>query len=132
MRYDVLSDANVDLLKNRFAIWLIDFWGNKIGEDSEVDEKVERSYLMIRRGKREEIFDFFDFETISTHDIDFFDVVFDVIDVADEMTDEINTKTDVEKIAIDVDGAVIDAFDAENAEEDETEEVDFSIIKEDE
>ena len=40
---------------------------------------MKKSNFIAKRDKREKIFDFFDFETIFVHDIDFFDVVIDVI-----------------------------------------------------
>ena len=93
MRYDVLKRV----MKSRFVMLLIALLNCKI----EKDDEVERLYLTIKRDKRDDVFDFFDRETTSVHDIDFFDVVNDVtnnvvvvvddviaVDIKDEETDE--------------------------------------------
>ena len=72
-------------MKMRFVMLLIDSWNCKI----EKNEKVEKSYLIVKRDKREKIFDFFDFETIFVHDIDIFDVV-------NKVTNDVIDDTDVE------------------------------------
>ena len=65
---------------------LIDSWNCKIDDKYNEDEKVKRSYFNIERDKRENVVnDNFDFEIIFVHDINFLDIVIDVINkVIDE------------------------------------------------
>ena len=86
------------IIENRFVMLLIDFWCNKIDdfdEKCEENKEIKRSYFNVKRDKRENVInDNFDFEIISIHDIDFFDVAnivtCDVIDVKNKKNGEIN------------------------------------------
>ena len=50
------------------------FWYSEIGEGGEEDNGVKRLYWAVIRGRRDGVFGFFGLETISAHDIGFFDV----------------------------------------------------------
>ena len=75
---------------------LIDFENNKIDDKCEKNEKVKKSYLIVKRDKREKIFNFFDFEIIFVHDIEFFDVTNDVIVVINEVINASKTNDFIE------------------------------------
>ena len=108
----------------------------RIDECEKVEEEVSRSYVMIvSRDKREREIDCFDREIIFAHDIDFFDVVNDIIsDVIDfeEAVDsikvdesrelEVDEKNEIVIVIVTKDDD-IDNIDVENVDESETSEV---------
>ena len=86
VKYDFFDDANDDFLKSRFAMLLIDSKNCKIEEN----EEVKKSYLIVKRDKRDDFIDFNN-ETIAVHDIDDFDV-------ADDVDTKTNKKTNVKNV----------------------------------
>ena len=126
MRYDVLKRVR----KNRFVMLLIDFWNCKIDVKCEKNEKVNKevkiSYFVIKRDRRENVVVDFDRETISTQNIDFFDVEVDVINEVIDEIDEINNVN----IAIDVWSNNVDVKDVnENKVDEVTVAIDEEIKK---
>ena len=124
-------------MKMRFVMLLIDFWDCKIDCKCEKNEKVKKSYLIVKRDKRDDFDVMTDFKTISIHDNVFFDVAIDVtnekvddsINVekiaidetnAIDVIDDINNVTNVENFAIDVWN---DDIDVTNVNENETNEI---------
>ena len=89
MRYDFIDVANENVMKNRFAMLLIEFDCCRVDDNCDENEKVKKSYLIVNRDKRDDFDDVIDRETISAQNIDFFDVACDVIDVKDKIN-EIN------------------------------------------
>ena len=73
----------------------------------------------MKRDKREKIFDFFDFEIIFAHDIEFFDVIIDVID-ANKTNDFIEFVENEKR--------KIDDINIENAKINETNEINNAIV----
>ena len=68
-------------MKMRFLTLLINFLNCKIDVKCEKDEKIDKLVVIVKRNNFENVN--FDFETISIHVTDFFDIVF-------EITNEIN------------------------------------------
>ena len=79
MKCDVLKRV----MKKRFVMLLINLKICRIGECEKIDEEIKRLLMIVKRGKRKNVVNFFDRETIFVYDIDFSDVV-------DEKTNETN------------------------------------------
>ena len=92
---------------------------SRIDDKIDEDEEVDKSHLIVKRGRRESAKIDFDREAISDQNIEFFDVV-DIVacEIIDEVDEEINEAMN-ENIATDVDVA------SDNA--DEIDEVDNAI-----
>ena len=84
-------------MKNRFVMLLIDFWNDKINDKCDENEKIKKSYFDVKHDKRENVVNVFDFEIISTHDIDFFDVVICEINFENFTIDVWNDEVDEKK-----------------------------------
>ena len=130
---------------------LTNFENCRIGGKCEEGEGIKRSYLIVRRGKREGVeLDLTGREAISVHDIGFLDVVGDVvneidfesfaIDVEGDTTDAEGVKGEEDDVAVvivvegategEIDG-VANAINVEDKEVNEAEEVVIAIVVED-
>ena len=115
MKYDVLKRA----IKDRFVMLLINSKSckinNKCDKDKEIAKKIKILYFIVKRDRREDVKIDFGFETISTHDNDFFDIVINVIDkkndvivviiiknIVNDKIDEINNAIEMWNSNIDV------------------------------
>ena len=74
MKYDVF-DILKRVMKKRFVMLLINLKSCRIDECEKVDEKVEKSIVIVKRDNRENKINYFDRKTIFVHNIDFFNVV---------------------------------------------------------
>ena len=83
MKYNVFIAVKKDLV-----MLLTNLKVCRIDEREEVDEKIERScmIMIVGRDKRESVVDCFDREAISVHDIDFRNVVIEEISEESEET----------------------------------------------
>ena len=107
---------------------LINSKNNKIDVNCEENEKVNKLYVMIVSfDKRKNEINCFNRETIFVHDIDFFDVVNNVIDV-EKTTNfvEINENDKIEIKDDDIDD--IDNINIKNVDENETSEINEDVV----
>ena len=97
------------VLKNRFAILLIEFDCCTNDNNCDENEKIKKSYFIVERDRRDDVSNFFDREITSVHDIDFFDVVnivtYEIIDV--NKTDKINEVNKIKDETNDVANAIV-------------------------